>query len=33
MSIMGTAGIFCVIFGILILSKSKPTAPPMVPTS
>ena len=33
MSIMGTAGIFCVIFGILILSKSKPATPPMVPTS
>ncbi len=31
-SIMGIAGIFCVILGILILSKSKPASPSMVPT-
>lgn len=31
-SMMGVAGIFCVILGILILSKSKPAAPSMVPT-
>ena len=30
--IMGIAGILCVILGILILSKSKSAAPPMVPT-
>ncbi|MFA5168580.1 MAG: EamA family transporter [Candidatus Omnitrophota bacterium] len=30
--LMGIAGIFCVIFGILILSKSKSAAPSMVPT-
>ena len=29
---MGIAGILCVIVGILILSKSKPAAPPRVPT-
>ena len=31
-SMMGTAGILCVILGILVLSKSKPTAPSMAPT-
>ncbi|MEI7752746.1 MAG: EamA family transporter [Candidatus Omnitrophota bacterium] len=29
---MGIAGIFCVILGILILSKSKPAAPSIMPT-
>jgi drug/metabolite transporter (DMT)-like permease len=29
-SMMEVAGIFCVILGILVLSKSKPTAPPRV---
>ena len=32
-SMMGIAGIFCVILGILILSKSKPAAPSVVPAS
>jgi drug/metabolite transporter (DMT)-like permease len=31
-SMMGIAGILCVILGILVLSKSKPATPPMVPT-
>ncbi len=31
-STMGIAGILCVILGILILSKSKPTAPSIMPT-
>ena len=31
-SMTGIAGILCVIFGILILSKSKSEAPPLVPT-
>ena len=32
-SMMGIAGILCVILGILVLSKSKPPAPSGVPTS
>ena len=31
-SMMGVAGIFCVVLGILVLSKSKPAAPPMTLT-
>lgn len=31
-SMMGVAGILCVILGILVLSKSKPAAPSRVPT-
>ncbi len=31
-SMMGLAGILCVILGILILSKSKPAAPSVMPT-